>query len=228
MSTTPVNYQWQFDGTNILNATNNTLLLPNVQLINAGVYDVTVTNMIGGVISSNAVLTVSPLTHFAWGPIPSPRFLSVPFPVTIMAQNTTNGTVLTYNNSVMFYTTNTIPLSPAFSGNFVQGVWTGTVVVAQTGTNVVLEADDGQGHTGLSNPLNILALPTLSLQAVGPILLLDWPMDYDSFELEESSNLYPANWLPVPVSPLQIGNQYIVPLEMAGTNGFYRLQFQGP
>jgi hypothetical protein len=56
--TPPLNYQWSFDGTNILGATNMTLTLNNVQLSQAGNYAVTVTNLYGSVLSSNVVLTV--------------------------------------------------------------------------------------------------------------------------------------------------------------------------
>ena len=227
-STTPLVYQWQFDGTNIVDATNATLTLSDVQLIEAGYYDVAVTNMAIGLVSSNAFLVVSPLDHFSWAAIPSPRFLNAPFPVTIVAQDATNGTVLTFNDSVMLDSTNDIPISPVTSGNFVQGVWTGTVHITKKGTNIVLRADDGLGHTGLSVPFNVLALPSVDLQKSGNILLFNWPANYSSFVLEESSNLFPSAWSDVPVSPLQIGNQYIVPLEMSGTNGFYRLRFLGP
>ncbi len=57
-SSSGLSYQWQFDGTNIANATNSTLTLTNVQLTNDGVYTVTVSNIIGVTTSSNAVLTV--------------------------------------------------------------------------------------------------------------------------------------------------------------------------
>ena len=57
-----VTYQWQFNGTNILNATNSTLLLNFVQYADAGAYSVVVTNGFGAMVSSNAVLTVVPPT----------------------------------------------------------------------------------------------------------------------------------------------------------------------
>ena len=53
-----LSYQWQFNGTNISNATNAFLTLANVQFTNAGVYTVTVSNLIGVTTSSNATLTV--------------------------------------------------------------------------------------------------------------------------------------------------------------------------
>ena len=58
--TPPLNYQWNFSGTNIAGATNTTLTLTNVQLNQAGNYTVWVTNTYGSVLSSNAALTVNP------------------------------------------------------------------------------------------------------------------------------------------------------------------------
>ena len=58
--TLPLSCQWSFNGTNIANATNTTLLLTNVQFNQAGNYAVQVTNAYGLITSSNAVLTVIP------------------------------------------------------------------------------------------------------------------------------------------------------------------------
>ena len=54
-----LNYQWLFNGTNISGATANPLVLANVQLTSSGNYSVTITNIIGSVTSSNALLTVT-------------------------------------------------------------------------------------------------------------------------------------------------------------------------
>jgi len=51
VSTTPVRYQWQFNGVNIPNATNVTLTLTNVQISNEGPYTAMVTDGVGPVIS---------------------------------------------------------------------------------------------------------------------------------------------------------------------------------
>ncbi len=56
--TQPLSYQWTFDTTNIAAGTNATLVLNNVQLTNAGIYAVVVSNLVGSVLSSNATLTV--------------------------------------------------------------------------------------------------------------------------------------------------------------------------
>ena len=57
--TPPLSYQWSFNSNNIVNATNATLTLANVQLTNAGNYWVTVTNLYGATNSATAVLTVN-------------------------------------------------------------------------------------------------------------------------------------------------------------------------
>ena len=54
----PNTFQWQFNGTNIIGATNLSLTLTNVQTTNQGNYSVTINNGYGTTTSSNAYLTV--------------------------------------------------------------------------------------------------------------------------------------------------------------------------
>jgi uncharacterized repeat protein (TIGR02543 family) len=65
----PLAYQWIYNGTNVPGATTNMFSRSNVQTNQGGVYSVVVTNWVGSVTSSNAVLTVTP-------PQP-PQFLSI-------------------------------------------------------------------------------------------------------------------------------------------------------
>ena len=58
--TPPLNYQWQFNGTNLAGATNATLVMANAQQNEAGYYAVVVTNTYGSILSSNATLTLYP------------------------------------------------------------------------------------------------------------------------------------------------------------------------
>ena len=51
-------YQWNFNGTNLANATTSVLNLTNVQFSQAGAYAVRITNSYGATNSSNAILTV--------------------------------------------------------------------------------------------------------------------------------------------------------------------------
>jgi hypothetical protein len=56
--TPPFSYQWRFNGTNLLNATNAVYAIQAVAATNTGKYSVIVTNLAGSVTSSNALLTV--------------------------------------------------------------------------------------------------------------------------------------------------------------------------
>jgi alpha-tubulin suppressor-like RCC1 family protein len=58
----PLSYQWQFNGTNLSGATTTNYSLTGVMATNAGNYTVVVTNAIGSVTSSVAVLTVAKAT----------------------------------------------------------------------------------------------------------------------------------------------------------------------
>jgi hypothetical protein len=65
IGTTPLSYQWQVNGTNLVNgghisgATTDALKISNAQTNNNGSYTVVVTNIAGSVISSNAMLTIA-------------------------------------------------------------------------------------------------------------------------------------------------------------------------
>jgi hypothetical protein len=54
----PFSYQWRFNGTNLLNATNAAYAIQAVAATNTGKYSVVVTNLAGSATSSNALLTV--------------------------------------------------------------------------------------------------------------------------------------------------------------------------
>jgi hypothetical protein len=48
------------------------------------------------------------------------------------------------------------------------------------------------------------------------------------FVLETTAGLSPANRVPVTIPPFPIGNQYLLPIKMSGTNAFYHLRFSSP
>jgi hypothetical protein len=56
--TSPLSYQWRFNGTNVAGATSSYLALTNVQLTNAGNYNVVVSNPFDSTNSATATLTV--------------------------------------------------------------------------------------------------------------------------------------------------------------------------
>ena len=58
--TGPLHYQWYKDGIAILNATNQTLFLPNIQFTNAGLYSVVLSSPLGSVTNVPAQVVVNP------------------------------------------------------------------------------------------------------------------------------------------------------------------------
>ena len=57
----PLAYQWSFNGSPLAGATSESLTLTNIQAGLAGYYVVTITNLGGATISSNALLAVLPV-----------------------------------------------------------------------------------------------------------------------------------------------------------------------
>ena len=223
----PLYYQWMFGGTNLALATNAVLTLNNVLANQAGNYSVLITNIFGATSSVSASLLVLP-DHFAWSTIPSPRTVNVPFTVTVQARDVGNIPVSNFVGSVNLTSTNGISVTPSISGGFTHGVWTGSVVIPVAASNVVLKADDGFGHYGLANSINVFDPPSLAASASGQILLMHWPVNPTGFGLETSSSLVPAHWAPVAGPPIQLGQEWLQPVIMSDTNRFYRLRYSSP
>jgi hypothetical protein len=76
---TPSTYLWQSNSVNIPNATNTTLTLANVQLSTSASYQLTATNIVGGVASTASTLTVLPA--------PAAPAASVPYPYDVFTNN---------------------------------------------------------------------------------------------------------------------------------------------
>lgn len=227
--TTPLTYQWYCNATNkISGATNSALTLTNIQVTNAVLYRVVISNSFGITVSSNALLTVTGFDHFAWSPIPSPRFANNAFAVTVTAMDTTNAVFANFTGTVSLSSTNGVPVNPPVSDNFVDGVWSGTVLESQTVSNLVLRADDGNGHLGIANAIDVVNTPSIRTSVSGDSLSVKWPAAPAGFVLEMSDDLTSGSWTTAPGSPtINYGwNTQLVPLN--GANQFFRLRFLGP
>ena len=102
-----------------------------------------------------------------WSAIPSPQLAGQPFGVTITALDYSNNVATNFNGTVAL-SAGTVAINPANSGNFTNGVWSGSVTVPQHETNVVVRADDGNGHVGLSNPFVVALTNTAPVILVQP------------------------------------------------------------
>ncbi|HEX5219981.1 MAG TPA: DUF4082 domain-containing protein, partial [Verrucomicrobiae bacterium] len=105
------------------------------------------------------------LERFVWSTVPSPQTNAAPFPVTITAVDHFNNVVSNFNGAVTLSVPAGAPtpnINPSSSGNFNQGVWTGSLYVFPAANNVVLRAQTASNLFGLSNPFNVVNPPRLS------------------------------------------------------------------
>ena len=163
--TLPLSFQWRLNTTNISGATNSSLVINDVQPGDAGNYSLKITNALGSIISSNALLKVDVL--FAFGndqPLTNSQAI-FGGPVSVQLQNV-------YTNGYVFYTLDgSIP-------TFTSSQYNGPFVVTN---NVILRAlgySTDFFQSGQLDPVAILIVPTYSLRvstAGGGIVTLDPP-----------------------------------------------------
>ena len=156
----PFSYQWFFNGTNLLGATDATLVLTNVQSAQSGVYFVMVTNLAGAVPSSNAILTV----------IVAPSILIQPTNETVVAGSNAVFQVAVIGGEPLNY-------QWSFNGTNLPGATTNTLVLtnaqaAQAGSYMV--AITNLAGLALSDPANLTVWlpPTLTRQPASQTTLI--------------------------------------------------------
>jgi hypothetical protein len=66
--------------------------------------------------------------------------------------------------------------------------------------------------------------PPLTAARAGSYLMLYWPASAVDFELEATAGLPGSGWSRVPVTPVQIGDQKVVTLDLAGGQRYFRLR----
>jgi pectate lyase len=148
--TDPLNYQWYYNTNTLLaNATGSTLTITNVQPGNAGSYSVTVSNFVGGVISSNAFLTVNT------NPV-APVFISQPAWLVVLAGSAASFTASAAGTAPIGYqwNKNGIPIPGATSSTLILT----NVQVADDGS-YTLTATNSVG-TATSNPAQLTVMTT--------------------------------------------------------------------
>ncbi|MBO3800036.1 MAG: DNRLRE domain-containing protein [Candidatus Brockarchaeota archaeon] len=111
--------------------------------------------------TESLTVTPGPLHHFTFDLIASPKQVATPFSITITAYDAFNNikTDYTGTNSLVD-TTGTI--NPTVTGAFVNGKWTGTVVINRIGSNVKITTS-GADKRGESNSFSVKAGPAAKL-----------------------------------------------------------------
>jgi hypothetical protein len=114
----------------------------------------------------------SPADHFDFDTITSPQTAGTAFTIKITAKDSSDRTVTGYSGTnVLADSTETI--SPAVTGTFTSGVWTGSVTIKKAQAGVTITTTSA-GKTGTSNsftvnpgPLSTFAFATISDQTSG-------------------------------------------------------------
>jgi len=106
-----------------------------------------------------ALVLCTQLHHFGFDVISSPQTAGSPFSITISAYDS-GGSLYPYSGYARVYSSWDNPVNPQYCDTLVlfsSGVWSGNVPVFLAADTLSLICDDGGGHTGASNQIQVLA-----------------------------------------------------------------------
>ena len=185
-----VDFQWQKNGTNLVNAgnisgaTNSALTIDSISDSDAGTYSVVVTDAEGTVSSSNAVLRV----------IDSPAITTQPVGQSILRGGSVAFTLTATGTPPLQYQWrfNSANIANATNASYAIPV----VGTNNTGNYCVIVTNSAASVTSSNALLTVLVPPSLSLELSGgyPVLSLYASLG-TNYMLQYSSNLAATNWL---------------------------------
>jgi hypothetical protein len=97
-----------------------------------------------------------------------------------------------------------LTVTPPLLGNFVNGVWTGTVTIGAATSNLVLRAVDESGRSGESNPAALIYLRLAQILRSGNDVTIRFPTLAGATYIVEGSGSVFGGW--TPISPILTGN----------------------
>lgn len=107
--------------------------------------------------SNNFAVNAGPLADFRIpNNIPSPQTAGVAFPLVVTAVDGNNNTVTSFAGTVNITVSGGGVISPNVSGNFVSGVWNGSVSISNAGAGRQITVSDGV-RSETSNPFTVNA-----------------------------------------------------------------------
>ncbi|NUM77843.1 hypothetical protein HUU40_26065, partial [candidate division KSB1 bacterium] len=93
--------------------------------------------------SNNFAVNAGALADFSIANISTPQTAGVPFPLVVTAVDANSNTVTSFAGTVNITVSGGGTITPNASGNFVSGVWNGSVTISNTGTNRVITVSNG-------------------------------------------------------------------------------------
>ncbi len=146
--------------------TGNILVMQRATNMVLRVYDA------AGHVGQSNPFTTRGVDHFDFGPVATLQMANEPFSITITARDELNRPVTNFAGPVALSGSAgaaSVAITPAASGIFSNGTWTGNIIAMQPAANVVVRAQDAAGHIGQSDPFQVLA-------SSQPIILLSQPV----------------------------------------------------
>ncbi len=229
-------YSWNFGDGNSSSATNPTHTYSNagtntVVLIATGAGGTDTRTRANYIMVTNGppVIVAQPMS------VTAPQKTNVTFNVTaagsppLSYQWRDNGVNLVNGGRISGATTPTLTISNI--GNRDAGQY--SVLVTNTygsalSSNATLTVTRGKGGPALALSMSALnsngSAPGLQLGSDGNRLFILWPAD-PAWALETSTNLSPDGWDPVLDPPMQLGDQFAVPVQTSELQRFYRLRY---
>ena len=217
-STIPFGYQWQFNGTNLLDATNALYSIPSVGTNNAGYYAVVVTSLAGSATSSNAALTMVLSPQSQTNPAgATATFIATAFsPELLNYQWQKNGTNLAEGDRFSGTTNSTLTIA--------------SVSDADAANYSAVLSDAYSSVTTSNATLTVIAPPSITAQPLGQRITLggtasfnvsvsgtapfSYQWRFDSINLLNATN---AAYLIQAVGATNTGNYSVVVTNLAGS-----------
>lgn len=207
--TSPFYYQWQFDGTNISGATNNSLTLNNLQQTNAGNYSVMVTNIAGSAVSTAATLTLV-------------------VPPLIITQPQSQTVIQGQNAFFSVVASGTSPLN--YQWKFNNAVLAGATNSTLSLTNVQINSNNGSYRAVVSNGGGSATSVNALLTVITPIITLStsagssWSGNGFNFQITATTGITYVilastdlfNWMPTATNFSATGSDFF--MDTSGTN----------
>jgi len=115
---------------------------------------------------ADAVFEIKQADHYEFSQVASPQVINQPIPLSISAKDANNRVVTNFSGTITISGVavaggGAIAVNPTVASNFIDGVWTGQVTVAQSSPGMFLKAADDTGSSGTSASFTVLPLNDL-------------------------------------------------------------------
>ena len=159
-----------------------------------GTYNNTIVASVGTITGNASVTVVSPsLDHFTFQTISSPQYVGAPINVTVTARDASGNPFTGYTGTATLGAS-AGTVTPAVTGNFSGGTWTGSITLDQVGASVSLTASAG-GANGTSNTFAVQAAPTVdhfTIQTISSPQTINSPFQITITARDSAGNALPV------------------------------------